>query len=186
VAGTAWAVSSDYLSAAEKYFANNCIKKPTKITGSQAVLCFTFEKLKEHDTKIANLENTSGKRILNYAQYRGTNFTTNSLTDVPTDAKVDISCPEKCILSINYYVDTRLSFASGTHGIYTLYLDGINQSYVNQVSAGLEDQATPLTLNALIPANAGTHTIQIYTRVTNAVSNINEHTKTLSVIAFSE
>jgi hypothetical protein len=128
----------------------------------------------------------SSKRILGYQQYRGNSFTTNSMTDVPTDAKVDITCSEDCVLQVNYYVDTRNTVVGGINSIYTIYLDGVNQSYVNQASAAMEDQANSISLNALIPASKGNHTVQINTRITNSTAFINEHSKTLSIVAFSK
>lgn len=141
------------------------------------------QKLEQLEAEVLQLK--SYKKILSYQQYRGNSFSTNSTTDVPTDAKVDITCSEACTLQVDYDVDTRNSVAGGINSVYTIYLDGLNQSFVNQASAAMENQAVPLSLNALIPTSAGNHTVQIYTRITNPVAQINEHTKTLSVVALS-
>jgi len=204
-----FAVSSDFLEKANKFYQRNCTKDLNVIPRPTAILCYLYDKVHEQDEEIekikeeqrahsehiddlqvstsANLEEINAlkkHRILAYGQYRGAGFTTNSNTDVPTDAKVEINCPVTCAITINYSVDTRNS-QTGAHNIYTIYLDGVNQSFVNQASFAFPGQANPLALTGIVSAQAGTHTVEIYARTT-AGGTLEEHTKTLTVLAIAE
>jgi len=196
-----YAASSDFLTKATEYYQRNCTSNLNRISRSTAFFCYLYDKIQEQDQVLQNIENQVAnleasnsaniseindlktKSILTYGQYRGSGFTTTSNTDTPTDAKVDIACPITCVLVINYVVDTR-NFQTGVNHIYTIYVDGVNQSFVNQVSVVFANQANSLALTGMIPASPSTHTVQIYARTTGGI--LEEHTKTLTVLAIGQ
>lgn len=103
--------------------------------------------------------------------------------DVPTDAMLNINCAVKCVLYINYVVDTRNNTV-GAHNFYQIYLDGTALSFQNQASYSFSGQAIPISLIAIQPASIGAHTVQIYAHPT--AGTLEEHTKTLTVLTIEE
>lgn len=63
IAPSVYAISSSFLSNAQKWYNSECTRRPDRVRGKEAVLCYSFDKLKElqqnNDTqelKIAELE----------------------------------------------------------------------------------------------------------------------------------
>jgi len=122
-------------------------------------------------TSIAKNKTTVvGKSILATASVQGSIFTTTSATYTPMGMFVNISCPKKCLLWIDFYSSSKnlgpISGAQGNLNSYNLYLNGVDKSIFSQASLTTAEMAAPISLNALLPVSAGTHTIEIKTKTT--------------------
>lgn len=180
-----FAASADFLSRATEYYQRRCTRNPDRISRSDSMLCYLFDKVQELDIGLSNqsdilsnLQNDvatnsagidslkSRKSIIDIAQVRGAQFNTSSTTPVPTPDSVNITCDVACLLWVDFYVDTRNSSPSanpaGNYNLYGVFVDGVNQAVFTQASFPVPHVAIPLSLNGVFPVSSGAHTVQIY------------------------
>lgn len=107
----------------------------------------------------------STKSILAIANTKGSTFTTTSFNYTPMGMYLNIKCPKNCYLWINFFTSsqnlgTPVS-AQGYLNTYGIFLDENDQSIYSQANFPAVSFSSPISLNAVLPVSAGTHTIDI-------------------------
>lgn len=110
-------------------------------------------------------------------------------TNTKVPGEVTVSCPEACLLWVNYDVDTRNTTITGAppNGfahLYHIYVDEVDQAVYNSVNASVPNAAYPLAVNGVFPVSAGDHTVSIYVKVTGG--HLQQFTSHLQVMAVSQ
>jgi len=106
-----------------------------------------------------------GKSIFDLASIRGSLFTTSSFNYTPMGMYVNIKCPKNCYLWINFYSSAKNlgepASAQGNINTFGLFLDNADQSIYSQASYPAASASVPVSLNTVVPAVAGVHTVEV-------------------------
>ncbi len=121
------------------------------------------EKVNDLSTASAGLTH---KKIFDTKQNQGSLFTTTSAVYTPMNMFVNITCPQKCVLWINYYSSSK-NDSSNTINTYGLFLNGQDKGIYSQASTPVANGAVPASLNATLPVNSGSHTVEIKTKTSS-------------------
>lgn len=112
----------------------------------------------------------AGKSILAVASTKGSAFTTSSADYTPMGMYVNINCSKNCSLWIDFYTSSKNSgtpnSAQGYVNTYDVFLDNADQSVYSQASYHAAASAVPVSINVMLSAAAGNHTIDIRAKTT--------------------
>lgn len=138
------------------------------------------QKQNDQETSLASLEGTlqnqksspvvNGKKILGVAKTQGSLFTTSSASYTPMGMYVTVNCSVNCNLWVDFFSSSKNQgtppSVQGFFNIYGLFVDGGDRSITSQASFPVAGSAAPISLNGLIPASSGVHTIDIQAKTT--------------------
>lgn len=114
------------------------------------------EKINDLSTASAAL---SKKTILDTQESQGSTFTTASTAYTQMNMFDNVTCSKACVLWINFYTSTKND--SSNLNTYGLFINGQDKGIYSQANVTNSNSAVPLSLNASIPANSGSYTVEI-------------------------
>ena len=111
-------------------------------------------------TSSAESTDVTNKKILATTQAKGSTFSTTSTAYSPMSMFVNITCPVRCTLWINFYSSSKNDSANNVN-TYGVFLNGQDQSTYSQATLPVASGSAPISLNTAISVGVGTHTVEI-------------------------
>ena len=111
-------------------------------------------------TSSAESTDVTNKKILATTQTKGSTFSTTSTAYTPMNMFINITCPVRCTLWINFYSSSKNDSANNVN-TYGVFLNGQDQSTYSQATLPVASGSAPISLNTAISVGAGTHTVEI-------------------------
>lgn len=113
------------------------------------------------------------KSIMAVTNTQGTGFTTTSAGYSPMGMYVNIKCLKNCYLWINFSTASKnlgpIASEQGNTNIYGLFVDNADWGIYSQASIPVANASSPVSINSMISAGVGTHTIEIKAKTTGGM-----------------
>jgi len=131
---------------------------------------------------------TGTKSIMAVTNTQGSGFTTTSAGYSPMGMYVNIKCLRNCYLWINFSTASKnlgpISSEQGNTNTYGLFIDNTDQGIYSQASVPVANASSPVSINSMISAGVGTHTIEIKAKTTGGT--LQSDSSTLQVMAIEK
>ena len=134
-------------------------------------------------TSSADSTDVTNKKILATTQTKGSTFSTTATAYTPMGSFVNINCPVRCTLWINFYSSSKNDTANNVN-TYGVFLNGQDQSTYSQATFPVASGSAPISLNTAISVSAGTHTVEIQAKTSGGT--LRSDVSFLQVMAIEE